>query len=133
MAALFITLGLGAKAKAQELKEKGRTVNGTVIGHEIQHGSKNKKTYYLKVTWSEEGSATPRVGDRFTVKKAYYEAHMGTNSGVSVRYIPGKKDSAVLEGGSTNFGGMEWLGYVIGAVSVTGAFFSFRKPRQVVA
>ncbi len=44
---------------------------------------------------------------------------------MAVVCLPGDPSSAIIEGGSTDFAGMEWLGYVVGAISLVWAYYAF--------
>ena len=130
-AGVFVFLGLSAKNYNQQLEANGLSFPGTITRVEVQSGSKGKKRYVIDVAWGEGQGR--REGDKFVVTKSFFESKVGVDSAilspeVTIRHLPGAPDSAIILGGTSDLGGMEWLGGIIGIVSLIGTFLSFR-PR----
>lgn len=130
--ALFVFLGLQAEQQAKELEEKGVSMPGKIKQAEIRRGSRNRRRYILHATWGEGADRQP--DHFFVVTKAFFDARVkdGTHvisPDITVRMIPGNLDSAIIVGGSTNFGGMEWLGGIIGLAGLVGIYFGFIAKR----
>ena len=131
MGVTFIGLGLNAKRSATRLASEGVSHAGTITRAEVQKGSKGKKRYLVRVNWGE-GDQT-RTDDPFSVTKTFYLSRVGeggvvADPSVTLRCFPGDPDSAVLVGGSSDLGGMEWLGDLVAA---TGGFLMIRTYRRV--
>lgn len=131
MGVTFIGLGLNAKSSAARLEAEGVSYAGTITRAEVQSGSKGKKRYLVRVNWGE-GDQT-RTDDPFVVTKSFFLSRVGEDDGVTdpsvtLRCFPGNPDSAVLVGGSSDLGGMEWLGYFVAAL---GGFLLIRTYRRV--
>ncbi len=131
MGVTFIALGFNAKRNAARLASEGVSQAGTITRAEVQTGSKGKKRYLVRVNWGE-GDQT-RTDDPFSVTKTFYLSRVGeggvvADPSVILRFFPGDPESAVLVGGTSDLGGMEWLGYFVAAL---GAFFLIRTYRRV--
>lgn len=129
--ALFVFLGYEAKAEWEKMEKEGISVPAQITSAKINRTSKGKKRHYLYVTWKSE-SAT-HADQHFLVKKEFFESKVqGENvvkaPDVTVKYVKGSEADAIIVGGSTDFGGMEWLGYIVGLVGVYITWKAFR-PR----
>ena len=126
---IFITLGLYSKNQNEHLLRAGISEPGTISDARLEAGSKNKKRPILVVKW---GRGSEERTDDFEVKKSFYETKVqgrGTlvNTDVTVRHIPGRPNTAIIEGGSTDFSGMQWLGYAVSLGGVCLTYRAFRK------
>ena len=128
--AVFVFLGFKANAEREALAKSGISVPGVITSAKIDRGSKNKKRHHLMVTWN--AGETAHNDQRFLVKKAFFDSkvHDGTEvkmPDVTVRYVPGQEADAIIVGGSSDFVGMEYLGYIVAFIGVVICWFSFRK------
>lgn len=130
--ALFAFLGLQAKADKKTMDEQGISVPGTITSAEVQRTSKKKKRHIIRVNWGE--GAMRKENDLFPVTKSFFQSRVQgestvTSPEVTVKYLPGQPDSAIIEGGSSNFLGMEWLGGIVGAAGIVGCWRGFLARR----
>jgi len=129
IAAVFITLGLRSESRKQNLKVLGKSEAGLITGARITSGSKNKKSHTLVVKWGE-GDASH--ADSFTVRKSFFTTKVDgegkiISSDVTVRHVPGQADTAIIEGGSTDESGMQWVGYAVALGAAYVTYKAFRK------
>ena len=127
--ALFIYLGLSAEKEAALLAEQGVSVPGKIVEADITRGRKNKKTYRLSVNW-QEANGTDHPGQRFLVKKAFFQEKVAgetaiKSADVTVRYLNGHTADAIIVGGSSDFTGMQYLGYVLALIGGYGVLRGF--------
>lgn len=130
---LFIFLGFQAKAESEKMEKEGISVPAQITSAKINRTSKGKKRHYVYVTWKSE-TAT-HADHHFLVNKKFFESKVEgetvvKDSEVTIRYVKGDEADAVIVGGSTDLGGMEWLGYI---VTLVGAFITWKafRPRPV--
>lgn len=121
MAILFLLFGFSAKKKAARFEAEGQSFAGTITRTEIQSGSKGKKRYVVWVTWGE--GAQVQTDDSFVVTKQFFSGKVADDGAVAdpsvtIRSLPGDPDSAVLVGGTSDLGGMEWLGLIVGVIGL---------------
>lgn len=126
MAAIFLFLGFGAKRHAARLEAEGISVPGVISQAEVQTGSKGKKRYVIRVTWGE--GAAKREGQPFVVTRAFFSGRVSEDGAVSdpnvtLRHLPGGEENAILVGGSSDLGGMEYLGFAFTGI---GGFVAIR-------
>lgn len=132
--ALFLFLGLQAKSKRKVLERDGVSAQGVITRAETGTASKGKKKYFLRVTWGE--GADRQIDQRFEVTKDFFLSKIEGDSAVKspdvmIRHLPGNPKTAVIEGGSSSFAGMEYLGYGVLALGLWGiwrGFFIRRGP-----
>lgn len=115
MAAVFLTLGFGAKRHAVQLEREGISAPGVISQAEVQTGSKGKKRYLLRVNWAGAPGQQPQP---FVVTKDFFLARVRedgvvSDPNVTLRHLPGRETDAILVGGSSDFGGMEYLGFAL--------------------
>lgn len=130
---LFVFLGLQAKSAKQQMDSQGVSVPGTIVKAETQVGSKGKKRYVLLVDWAE--GAVRHNAQKFVVKKDFFQTRVRGDMTISapeitIRSLPGKVDSAIIVGGSSDFGGMEWLGAIVGLLGLWGTWKAFFARRS---
>ena len=134
---LFIWLGLAAKRSRALITEQGISVPGTVTGGHIKDGSKGKRNYYLEVRWS--ASPGHLANESFKVTNSFYIAHVSVDKSVRVpevelRYLPDRPQTAIVVGGTSDDGGMEWLGSILVLLGGFGVYRLFlRKPASNAA
>lgn len=131
MGALFIFLGFQAKMAQQRMDTEGISVPGKVQSAKINRTSKGKKLHYLYVTWEADGTAHTNLP--YQVKEAFYETKVKGDGvvfvpDVTVRYVKGDEDDAIIVGGAKDLGGMEWLGYIVTLIGLYVTWKAFR-PR----
>lgn len=132
MGILFAVLGLNASSQRKNLEVNGVSAPGKIVHAEVQPGSKGKKRYVIHVDWTQ--GENKHVAQRFVVKKAFFDTKVEDRSqvvvpDVTVRYLPDKPGSEVIDGGSGDFSGMEWLGLIVGLLGLFGTWKSFfAKP-----
>lgn len=136
MAILFLLFGFGAKKKAARFEAEGQSFAGTITRTEIQSGSKGKKRYVVWVTWGE--GAQVRTDDSFVVTKQFFQGKVGADGvvadpAVTIRALPGDPDSAILVGGTSDLGGMEWLGLLVGVIGIWQLMRTILSLRRVRA
>jgi hypothetical protein len=124
---LFLWLGLAAKRSRAIMAEQGISVPGTVTGGHINNGSKGKRNYYLEVRWSANQGHL--ANESFKVTNPFYSAHVNVDKSVRVsevelRYLPDHPETAIVVGGTSDNGGMEWLG---GILALLGGFGICRR------
>lgn len=134
---VFGFLGLNARNSRRELAEKGSSTPGVISAAKIQSGAKNKKLYYLYVTWGE--GAGRQTDQAFKVTKSFFHQKANQQTAVvfpdvAIQSLPGDPTSAIIVGGSSDLGGMEWLGLAVGLAGAWGTYKGFlRKPRLAAA
>ncbi len=126
MSAIFLTLGLSARRSAARLEAEGISAPGLISQAEVQSGSKGKKRYLLRITWGE--GAARQEAQPFVVTKTFFSKHVRedgvvSDAQVTLRHLPGEEDEASVVGGSSDLGGMEYLGVACAAL---GGFMAFR-------
>jgi hypothetical protein len=126
MAAVFLALGFTAKRQAARLEAEGVSVPGVISQAELQTGSKGKKRHILRVTWGEGGAK--REGQPFVVTRAFFSERVREDGAVSdpnvtLRHLPGGQENAILVGGTSDLGGMEYLGFAFAGL---GGFVAIR-------
>ncbi len=133
---VFIALGLHSKLRRQEMEQHGVSFPGSILEAKVDsRGDANDtKRYLLRVSWNE-GGAGP-LEKYFEVQRDYYELHAPVVDGgppppVTVRAIPGHPDRATLLGTSSDFYGMDWLGYLLVAAGVFGCWRIARRMSAV--
>lgn len=136
MGAVFLFLGLQAKSRSKALERDGVSTQGVITKAETGTGSKGKKKYFLRITWGE--GADRQVDQRFEVKKEFFLSKVEGDSVVKspdviIRHLPGNPKTAVIEGGSSSFAGMEYLGYVVLALGLWGIWRGFLIRRAPAA
>jgi hypothetical protein len=129
---IFIALGLHSNLRRQEMEQRGVSFPGTILEEKVDsRGDANDtKRYLLRVSWNEGGAAP--LDKYFEVQRDYYELRAqvvdgGPKPPVIVRAIPGQPDRATLVGTSSDFHGMEWLGYLLVAAGVFGCWRMARR------
>lgn len=132
MAIIFIALGFNAKWHNSKLEKEGASFTGHITKSEVQKGSKGKKRYIVWVTWGEGDQI--KKDDSFVVTPSFFESRLGSKEKadgdmVTIRAIPGKPESAVVVGGTSDLSGMERLGYFVAAI---GGLLLLRVSRGVV-
>jgi hypothetical protein len=132
---VFVALGLHSRLRRQEMEQRGVSFPGTILEAKVdRRGDANDtKRYLLRVSWNEGGAAP--LEKYFEVQREYFELHTQVAAGeppppVTVRAIPGRPDRATLAGTSSDFYGMDWLGYLLVAA---GAFGCWRIARRISA
>jgi hypothetical protein len=84
------------------------------------------------VSWNERGA--PPLEKYFEAQRDYYELYGQVADGgpqPPVTAIPGQPDRATLLGTSSDFYGMEWLGYLLVAAGVFGCWRISRRISAV--
>jgi len=128
---IFTVLGLNAKKKADHLRDQGVSSPGMITSSRVELGSKGKKRHILTVKWG--GEAAPQT-ESFQVRKKYFETKVDGNdqlvaTDVVIRYIPGQPGTAIIEGGTIDYSGMQWLGYMTLFGGIITSYKAF-KPRS---
>lgn len=132
---LLMGSGLGSKARGDEMEEKGISVPGKITGATTDRSAQDKKRHYLTVTWASANGEVKLTDQRHFVTRAYFEKRVRpdgkvTTPEVTVRYLKGHEEDAVLVGASTERSLMNYIGYFIGL----GLFLGWRMylwwPRE---
>lgn len=124
----FVALGFFAKRSSKELEEKGVSVPGRIVQAQVSHRGKHVTQYFLHVDWGE--GAERRTDDTFDVSEGFFRSKVEgetqvVSPEVTVRMIPGDRGSAVLVGGHPSYGGLEWIGVVVGVLGLLGHGLTF--------
>ena len=132
MAFVFIGLGTYARVKHANLVSEGLAKPGVITNAEVTRGSKNKKNYFLNVTWDD--GATKHENQKFRVKGSFFDDVVVdgrvAKTDVLVRYYPDKTDEAIIDGGVSDLSGMEILGALIAIPLLFFKGLSWLKSRK---
>jgi len=132
---VFAGLGLRAESRQADLDMYGVTVPAEITQAAIRSGTKSSRRCILSVQW---GELQARETQKFEVKKEYYLTLVDGEGKViapntTIRYIPGRPGTALLEGSSYPMGGFLGVGYgflVFGAVLIVLGFVLSAAPTQ---
>lgn len=113
MGSVFAGLGLYSQSRQAELDAHGVTAPAEITAAAIESGAKSNKRCIFTVQWGEPQS---RQTKKFEVEKAYYLTRVDaegklTSPATTVRHLPGKPDSALLDGAAYPFAGWQKVGY----------------------
>lgn len=124
----FAGLGLRAKSRQTELDAHGVTVPAVITQAAIESGAKSNKRCIITVEW---GAPEARGIKKFEVNKERFQTLVDGGGKIiapntTIRHIPGKPDTALLEGATYPMLGFLSVGYgfiIFGALLM---LFGFR-------
>lgn len=128
MGMVFAGLGLYAKNRQAELDAHGVTAPAEITHAAIESGAKSNKRCILTVQWGEPQA---RQTKKFEVEKEYFQTKVDGQGNIiaantTVRHLPGKSGSALLEGAAYPFAGVQGIGYGVILFGVFLLFLGFR-------
>ena len=113
MGLVFAGLGLRAKSLKSDLDAHGVTEPAVITQATVESGSKSNKRCILTVQWGEPQAMQTK---RFEVKKEYYQTLVDAEGklvapNTTIRHVPGKPGTALLEGATYPMTGFLGAGY----------------------
>ena len=122
LGAFLVVAGWSELRISRKLAAEGKTVTAEVLGKNIKHGRKGRRSYYLNVGF-KTGSGT-QTEQRVQVSSSQFEG-VSEGGSVPVHYLPG--DPSVCQAGDTVE--TKWSGLLTGLGAwVVATFLAFAKP-----